>query len=594
MKKLEKIYDFRYLKIYMLLQPIVDVITSFMIRYLSASLTLGMVVRSIFLLYALIYLIFVNKEHKRLKIGYIILVCLYSIGFFVINCTNTFMIQELINYFKFIYYPIILLFFVEILKKSTSKIINGIVIIFNILMLISQITGTYILSYGGDKIGNSGWFYSANELSLILSILFPVMFYIFINKPKKFNIITLFLLLFSMLAIGTKTTYVAVFITLILYLLYLVIYKFVKHEVIGKKVKMTMVVFILFIIFTPITPIYKNMNYHLKYLKIDNILQIFNMNQQSTEGDNDNIIIDENPIDELENLMFYGREQYISDIKPVYFKSNLTHKLFGMGRIVKNKEVIYKYYQVERDIYDIIFQYGILGLIIEIIIPLYLFIILIKKIFKDFKSIICDEVFLYGVSIIIGYLISYMAGHTLICISSATYLSFIFASLYVIIIKKQKEEKKNVMFISSVGGHLTQMLELKSIFNDYNYILITEKTDVTINMKDKYKMGYLKYGSRKYLIRYIFIFVYNVFKSLYLLIKYNPSVIITTGTHTAVPMCYLGWLTDKKVIFIESFAKRTSKTLSGKLVYPVASTFVVQWESMLEFYPNAKYWGGIY
>lgn len=157
-----------------------------------------------------------------------------------------------------------------------------------------------------------------------------------------------------------------------------------------------------------------------------------------------------------------------------------------------------------------------------------------------------------------------------------------------------KKKQKKVMFISSVGGHLTQMLELKKIFNNYNYILVTEKTDVTTDLKNKYNVNFLKYGSRQYLLSYIFIFSFNILKSFYLFFKYNPEVIITTGTHTAVPMCYIGWLFRKKVIYIESFAKRTSPTLSGRLVYPVATKFIVQWESMLEFYPKAECWGSIY
>lgn len=155
-------------------------------------------------------------------------------------------------------------------------------------------------------------------------------------------------------------------------------------------------------------------------------------------------------------------------------------------------------------------------------------------------------------------------------------------------------KKSKVMFICSVGGHLTQMLQLKSIYNDYNYVLVTEKTDVTRDLKEKYNTEYLIYGSRKYLFKYLFIFLYNILKSIFLFIKYRPTTIITTGTHTAVPMCYLGWLFRRKVIYIESFSKRTSKTLSGKLVYPIATIFVVQWESMLKLYPKAKYWGGIY
>lgn len=154
--------------------------------------------------------------------------------------------------------------------------------------------------------------------------------------------------------------------------------------------------------------------------------------------------------------------------------------------------------------------------------------------------------------------------------------------------------KKNVMFICSVGGHLTQMLELKELFNEYNYVLVTERTDVTKSMVEKYNIEYLKYGSRKYLFKYIFIFLLNIIKSFYLFIKYKPKTIVTTGTHTAVPMCYIGWLFRRKIIYIESFAKRTSPTKAGRMIYPIATTFIVQWESMLKHYPKAKFWGGIY
>ena len=155
-------------------------------------------------------------------------------------------------------------------------------------------------------------------------------------------------------------------------------------------------------------------------------------------------------------------------------------------------------------------------------------------------------------------------------------------------------KKKKVMFICSVGGHLTQMLQMKKIFNVYDYVLITEKTDVTKEMKDKYNIEYLVYGSRNYLFSYIFKFSFNIIKSLILFIKYSPKTIITTGTHTAVPMCYIGKLFRRKIIYIESFAKRTSPTLSGKMVYPIADIFIVQWESMLSIYPKAKYFGPIY
>jgi len=154
---------------------------------------------------------------------------------------------------------------------------------------------------------------------------------------------------------------------------------------------------------------------------------------------------------------------------------------------------------------------------------------------------------------------------------------------------------KKVLFISSTGGHLNELLQLDSLFKKYDSYLITEKTKTNINLKNKYnKVYYLVYGTKDHMFSYIFKFTYNIIKSFILYLKIRPKVIVTTGTHTAVPMCYIGKLFGSKIIFIETFANRTTKTLSGKLVYPIADKFMVQWESMLELYPKAIYAGWIY
>ena len=102
------------------------------------------------------------------------------------------------------------------------------------------------------------------------------------------------------------------------------------------------------------------------------------------------------------------------------------------------------------------------------------------------------------------------------------------------------------------------------------------------------------YGTRKNPFKYLWVLIFNFFKSLNIFLKNKPDVVVTTGTHTAVLMCYIARLFRKKVIWIETFANRNTKTLAGRLVYPIANTFVVQWEEMLELYPKAKFWGSIY
>ena len=157
-----------------------------------------------------------------------------------------------------------------------------------------------------------------------------------------------------------------------------------------------------------------------------------------------------------------------------------------------------------------------------------------------------------------------------------------------------KKDKK-VIFISSTGGHLNELLQLKPLMQEYDSYLITEKTKSNISLKNKFNnVYYLVYGTKKNLFKYLFVFGFNILKSLYLFIKIRPNVIVTTGTHTAVPMCYIGKLFRSKVIFIETFANSKTKTVAGKLVYPIADAFIVQWESMLELYPKAIYGGWIY
>ena len=153
-----------------------------------------------------------------------------------------------------------------------------------------------------------------------------------------------------------------------------------------------------------------------------------------------------------------------------------------------------------------------------------------------------------------------------------------------------------VLFIASTGGHLSELLQLKPLFFEYDYHLITEKTKTTINLKKEFtgKISYLVYGSKDHLLSYIFKFSFNCLKSLFLYIKIRPKAIITTGTHTAVPMCYIGKLFGSKIIYIETFANIETKTLAGRMIYPVADLFIVQWESMLQLYPKAIYKGWIY
>ena len=158
---------------------------------------------------------------------------------------------------------------------------------------------------------------------------------------------------------------------------------------------------------------------------------------------------------------------------------------------------------------------------------------------------------------------------------------------------------KKVIFIASTGGHLNELLQLSSCFKKYDYYLITEKTPSNLSLKSKFdnRVYYLvtgTYTTLKAKILYPFKFFINCLKSLYYFFKIKPDVVVTTGTHNTFPMCYIAQYFRKKVIFIETFANSEFPTKSGKMVYPIADVFIVQWKSMLKFYPKAIYGGWIF
>lgn len=155
---------------------------------------------------------------------------------------------------------------------------------------------------------------------------------------------------------------------------------------------------------------------------------------------------------------------------------------------------------------------------------------------------------------------------------------------------------KKVLFISSTGGHFNELMQLESMFSKYDYHIITEKTKSSKELKNKYagRIDFLIYGTKSHPLTYPFKLIANCFKSAYFYLKVHPDYIITTGTHTAGPMCCIGKIMGSRIVYIESFANIHTKTATGKLLYPISDLFIVQWKDMTKLYQDAKYGGWIY
>ena len=157
-------------------------------------------------------------------------------------------------------------------------------------------------------------------------------------------------------------------------------------------------------------------------------------------------------------------------------------------------------------------------------------------------------------------------------------------------------KKKKIILVCSDGGHLAQVLELEEMFQRYDYLIITEKTPATAPLQGKYNILFLKGRSEgtKRSLNFIYTLFVNLARSFKILITHYPKAIITTGSHTAVPICILGKFLRIKVIWILSFARINTRARSADVIYPLADRFIVQWKSVQNLYPKSIYLGGIY
>ncbi|MBW9148504.1 polysaccharide biosynthesis protein [Clostridium sp. CM028] len=151
---------------------------------------------------------------------------------------------------------------------------------------------------------------------------------------------------------------------------------------------------------------------------------------------------------------------------------------------------------------------------------------------------------------------------------------------------------KKICFAASSGGHFEQLMMLKPLMGKYESFILTEETQYATS-KDEIEQYYLKQINRKE-FNMIFKFIVNTILSLIIFIKKRPDIVVSTGVLATIPMCMIAKIFGKKLIYIESFAKINSPTLTGKLLYKYADQFYIQWEELRAFYPNAIYKGGIY
>lgn len=448
----------KLLSIFILLQPILDLVTGLCVNVLKVNITLGIIVRVAFLIFLLYTTIFIYK--KRFSLFTYLILGIYSLLFLlgVIVYKDGVVFYELQGLLKALYFPLVLVSLYDLKEnfKISSLTLFTTLFIYLIAILIPNILGIGFASYEEAKVGSIGFFNATNEISGILSLLTPIMFLTVIEiKNKLLKILFPIIYLIVILTIGTKTPLLSFLITSLISVIYYLAtclekktYKPIAYISIFIVIASSSLLLVL-----PKTAFYKNIKIHLDYLKVDNIFDIFK----------DKKLID--------HFIFSQRLTFLDDKVEIYSKSSTYEKLFGIGYTAQGKQTKL----IEMDYFDNLYSHGIIGFIL--IFSIYG--LVLYKLSSKFKRKTYSSVMM-KTSVLLILILSLFTGH----IITSPAVSLLAA---ILILESTTRDKKNLLFTAvhlDLGGIETSLINLlnKIDYNKYNVtVTLEEKRGLYLN-----------------------------------------------------------------------------------------------------------------
>lgn len=466
----------KIISIFILIQPVLDLITGICLHVFSLNLTIGIIIRMLFLLFIMYATTFIYK--KKLSLIYYLIVAFYSIIYLINIGTNSHLFGQVQGLLRVFYFPLLLVSFYDLkdeIKISTATLFTTLTL-YLIFIFIPMTLNLGFKSYEITKSGTLGYYNSANEISGIISILTPIVFMIFNSKGKSIlKVIYILLYLVVILTIGTKTPLLSLLITIGMTFIYIMIksYKDKKYKRILSSFIIIVIGIISLIILIPKTNFYKNIKVHLDFLKVEDVTDII---------DNGNLI---------DHFIFSQRVTFLTDRKSIYDNATFQEKLFGIGYYYNGK----KDKQVEMDYFDIYLNHGIIGFIIFFSVYLYILVQTTK-----IKRKLNFNLYMLNVSMLLILFLSLFTGH----IITAPAVSLI---VVVIIMMLQNRRKKELLFSINdlrVGGIETAIINLLNNIDHKKYnvtLVMEEKTGVLLkNVNKNVKVQELKVSNNKNVI----------------------------------------------------------------------------------------------
>jgi UDP-N-acetylglucosamine:LPS N-acetylglucosamine transferase len=144
-----------------------------------------------------------------------------------------------------------------------------------------------------------------------------------------------------------------------------------------------------------------------------------------------------------------------------------------------------------------------------------------------------------------------------------------------------------ILIVSSVGGHLQEVMTLAPAFEGHDVgLVLNDRFDPPPGLGDWFWQ--IPHGERDLLFGAYFLWAWRIVRS------FRPRILVSAGAGHAVPFALIARLHGAKVIFLETMTAVSRPSVSGRLVYPLSHLFLYQWEELRAAFPRGRYVGPIW
>lgn len=158
--------------------------------------------------------------------------------------------------------------------------------------------------------------------------------------------------------------------------------------------------------------------------------------------------------------------------------------------------------------------------------------------------------------------------------------------------------KQPFVLVTDRGGHLHNALKLMEQLQEApQAIVTTHGPDI-----DSLRASFSNVETVPYLFSWWGKFrwfnpwgaLQHILKSYRLAKKLRPKTVVSLGASNVVVFCYLAKWMGAQIIHVECMNQVTTRSITGRMLYPICREVLVQWPELLKAYgPKARYEGWV-